>query len=495
MPHLPPRADHGRIDHAQFRAPSHLARRFPQHLWSRPTPHHAAVRDRLRSAERRRGEDDNDVFGCDLVSLASAFRHRRDRWVKQIRLDRSPIVQRPIEVVVQGDGVWVRDALQPDLRALHVSLLAREHPGLYVSYVGLATESKLELDDFESYYCRDDKDDVEELADRSFDLILIASPDYAHIGDVRRWLEHGNSSPKAIVVEKPFSNESFEIEQLQGWLKDLADGDVLIPPILGCDHYTFYVAPYMQSDLSRIDDFIGEVCRVVFFMLERKEIEDERLRSLGSGMTFDMLSHFLGLLSLFCDLRTYTSVNVPYAARHRFEVFPELRSRKYFAETVVEAELLVRLWNEPTNVKAYCRVGKAAAVDAKYLQFVGEEGRVARIRCSFPNHDDPEETGLFFASAHTSKAKHRIPDRSESETYLEIEDGIERSGDATWSRHGHLVDAIATGDFALYELLLTIEECRLIVKGLEDVREQVLQLSPHDPGQQEWRKQRPWRSI
>ncbi len=84
-----------------------------------------------------------------------------------VALDTTTIQNRPVEIVIQGTGLWVKRAIQPDLRQLHDDLKRRvpNSGGLYVSYIGLERDPVIEIDDsFETYYCRDDSEAIEEVA-------------------------------------------------------------------------------------------------------------------------------------------------------------------------------------------------------------------------------------------------------------------------------------------------------------------------------------------
>lgn len=433
------------------------------------------------------------------MSLTAALDGRPHR--PSAAIDHRPIRNRRIQVVVQGCGTWTTTAIQPDLRRLHYHLTVHQrHPGLSVAYLGITPAAPLPVDTaFEQYVCLNAEREVIKLYKRKLDLIIIATPDHSHIDDARHWLKYVGT-PRAILIEKPLSNESFEARRFADDVTELAPRT----PILGIDHYNWYAWPHAYR-ASEIDGFLAGIEQVSFAMLEHNPIEANRLRSVGSGMTFDMASHLLGLLSLGCDLRSYADLAVHYAAKHQFDRYNELRDRRYFAETSVELSFSVTPWGSTRPINVYGRIGKAASLTTKYFELLNDRGRLVRIPLGPPPPALPSSSeqlyphGTMFGASvakQLASGRHGFPDPFDLGWFL-LPDyaNLPLSSDfpMPWTRHGQLVAALSTGSLEVFDSLLTLDECSIILRMLEDIREQILGLKTHEPSRQQWTRDWPGR--
>jgi predicted dehydrogenase len=422
------------------------------------------------------------------MGLQEAFAQRRD---PADEVDLTPRTGE-LHVAVQGIGDWVQRTIRPQLDAVrpHMETPRGSPPrtvDLQTHYVGLKRGWPFPTpqQNHEDYYARDITRDVARLAAVDPDLVIIASPDYAHVDDVETWLGR-RKRPRAIVVEKPFSDEHFEANRLILDQKRLNSESRI--PILGIDHYNWYVAPYV-GHLSAIDKWLGTVTDIIFHMAEYQPVDVNRLRSLGSGIGFDMGAHFLGVVSLFCELDTICDEpKVGIAKRH--QLIGELAGRRFFAETAVEVTLNMPLRKHERPIRVYGRMGKALAKDAKFIEFRGAGNRFARIDLREKGHIDPK-TKYPYGGIFTGIAKSEPPAKREGDKKLrEFRDPYNETCTIRvdgpipptlaerpdWSRHGWLVAALADGDPTAWKFLVSTKDALEIIRRLEDIREQVVKL-------------------
>jgi len=363
---------------------------------------------------------------------------------------------RRVQIAVQGFGVWTRDAIRPDLTVLQRQLLSRGHPGLRVAYIGLDPNPPVPLDDsYERYLLAYDPADQADLDARLFDLVIVATSDFAHVNNLKDWRRRRETA-KLILVEKPFSDSSFDIAEFYEECTGEIDGPEDIQHIFGFDHYLLYISDVLeQADL--IDELVGEQPVLEFEMREVGPIEAERLRTLQSGLIFDMGSHFLGLVSLIAgDISIYEG-SLRWRGLHKFESYSELSGHVFFAETAATCVLLASEGEE----LASARFGKAVDSDLKQLRLVGQ--------------------GASVDIALSSNRSMSLRDQSGGDREIVKVDG---SGSCT--RHGRLVEGLIAGDTSLFALLLSIEECYKIVRLLEQLRRQSVDLPSYEPGSPEW---------
>ena len=413
-------------------------------------------------------------------------------------------------VVVQGTGDWVQRAVRRDLTKLRTSLgrrnptplgsnKPRRRASLEVHYVGIAAKPPFKPNsNFENYYCSFNPSDAKRLAEVKPDLVVVASPDYAHVDDLRSWMLRG-ARPCPLLVEKPFSDESHHATDL---MRDHARSKKMQRfPVFCIDHYNWYMAPYVGL-LPDFDDWLGAVSGIRFCMTERGPVESHRLRSLGSGITFDMGAHFLGVVSLFADLptREADSVDIGYSGRHSF--YGDLKGRHYFAETAVEMMLRLKLRGTVRPIPVYGRVGKSLR-DAKYIDFLGRDERIARVDL---RSERATENGYPFGGAFTAR---RMPlddvplatrngssgppgvvDPYDSDVWLSFEGPVlpQVARQLSWYRHGRLVESFVTGDWSDWDFLLTPEQGIEILRLLESYRDKVVKLDPYDLADDKWQR-------
>lgn len=281
-----------------------------------------------------------------------------------------PITNRLVDVAVQGCGQWTQRAIRPDLAKLNEALLDDGLPGLRVTYIDTQFTSPVPLSGEDRYWCLLDDDTRENLAHQAFDVVIIATPDFAHIDNVREWRTRSTTA-KFILVEKPFSDSSYEVGQL---LAEMA-GDARHTPeaeqfVRGFDHYVLYASDIIEHGTA-IDEFLGSIEALKFSMTETQPIEAERLRTLQSGIIFDMGAHFLALAVVVIGSEALANFDVIWRGVHLFDGIDDLHGRMYFAETGAELTFDGLPPGGGPSTSFYGRVGKALDSDAKYVCLLG----------------------------------------------------------------------------------------------------------------------------
>ncbi len=227
-------------------------------------------------------------------------------------------------------------------------------------------------------------------------------------------------------------------------------------------------------------------------MTEYNPIEVKRLRSLASGIAFDMGAHVFGVLSLFCDLNTEVGMKVGFAGKHTFS--DEYGGREYFAETAVELRFKLMLRHQNLPVDVYARVGKALKNDAKYIEFCGDDDRIARIDFSSKPGFDPEtgypHGGIFtgFSRSGQKPGTGEIVDPYDAQRILKFDGEIPPAiaDRPAWYRHGRLVNSFYNNNYEDWHFLLDTQTALVIMEKLEAVRRMVVNLPPYVQAREEW---------
>ncbi len=389
----------------------------------------------------------------EVVSLADTIARRMDR-VSAI----SPIENRTVMIAVQGCGDWTQGAIQPDLGVLPAELREVGHPGLSVTYLDVIDTPTLTLADHERYWCLTRDDDRANVDNMVFDIVIIATPDYMHVQNVQEWRGRAESA-KLILVEKPFSDASYELRRLEGEI-EVSNRPEDIQFLFGLDHYLLYASDLLTLG-AEIDDHLGEFESIGFSMTEQDPIEAVRLRSLQSGLIFDMGAHFLAIATVLGEASSLENPGVSWRGTHLFDPFEELQGRVYFSETA--AQLHISACRPGSRIEANGRVGKAAGEDSKYVRLASRSGERS-IRLDLTQRPSPIELHI------------------DGEAVAELP--TQRGGGCT--RHGRIVEAIVAGQPLLLSLLLSLNECLMIVDGLEQLRLQALALPVYEPGAPAW---------
>jgi len=182
--------------------------------------------------------------------------------------------------------------------------------------------------------------------------------------------DHGPAARAAsILVEKPFAHDMDAARRFRRQLESLGTGR---PEVRAIDHYAFQISALRNLlDGKPIQDLIGEICRFEFYMLEETETESHRISSLQGGLTRDLGSHFLAILSHFCDLSSMSDIQIHCAGSH-------LRSG-YSAETCSALSFVVQLRDSGQSVECTSVVGKGIGATVKFCDIHGEDNNVIRL--------------------------------------------------------------------------------------------------------------------
>ncbi|MFB6690180.1 Gfo/Idh/MocA family oxidoreductase [Streptomyces virginiae] len=242
------------------------------------------------------------------------------------------------------------------------------------------------------------KRDPFEPPDGAPDLVIVATPDTAHAGVLRAAAAEG----AVVIVEKPFTvtvAEAARTRDLPGL-------------VLGVDHFPAYISEAASHAEQIWDHLGGAVESVRFVLLQRTPVEPDRLASLSTGLTFDMLPHFLALLvSLGLTGPVKDSVllgagrHVPLTAAGpgdgpRHPDGSARRSRRgdpeppaYRAETWSETGFTLAGTSDRPAVLCTGLVGKGFPVDARFLELTAPSGAAVRLDLGSPSWQHPGYPG------------------------------------------------------------------------------------------------------
>jgi hypothetical protein len=201
------------------------------------------------------------------------------------------------------------------------------------------------------------------LQEHKFDLIVIATPDKAHISTALEWLD---SDFDLMIIEKPFSDDSEKVNELlqNPRYKD----ETGKPKVAAFSHFRAKVHEQFKDrdSIRAIFKELGELTKFRFFCLEdysgtdldfiEEFIRDEREQgneidpeingpieipnrqvALNKGMVFDLGSHMLSLLHYFGDPITM-EVEKIWAGQYVGLGFDEQTKTKIDGETFAAIE-------------------------------------------------------------------------------------------------------------------------------------------------------------
>ncbi|MET9887453.1 hypothetical protein ABZZ20_30805 [Streptomyces sp. NPDC006430] len=211
------------------------------------------------------------------------------------------------------------------------------------------------------------------------DLLIVATPDSAHLGV----LEAAATREVLAVVEKPFSLTAREVARARR----------LPGLVLGVDHFPAYISAAVGHADDLWQHLGGQIESVRFVLVQRTPIEVPRLPSLGSGLTFDMLPHFLALLVSLGIVGPLGTTTVSRAGRHvpLSRAHPPPRDTGYAAETWSETRF--ELTGAPVasgrTISCTGLVGKGFPVDARFLELSAPSGAAVRLDLGSASWQDP----------------------------------------------------------------------------------------------------------
>jgi predicted dehydrogenase len=177
------------------------------------------------------------------------------------------------------------------------------------------------------------------------DYVFLATPPNTHIPLVKAWLAHKNP-PKAILVEKPFTENLQELEDLITYTKQASN---LKSKILAFDFAEVAFA-LTQEKLHSIENELGSIDSVQIFMMDNNSGEttdnplllthddrpitrENRVELLQEGMVLDQMVHIFPPLQHLVDLSTSEITDIKAAQYNNAEIK---------GETFVAARILAK---------------------------------------------------------------------------------------------------------------------------------------------------------
>ncbi|TYB39688.1 hypothetical protein FXF50_04730 [Micromonospora sp. AP08] len=268
-------------------------------------------------------------------------------------------------ICIEGLGDWGNRVYRPAIGAARAS--GSSIHALYRDVRPLSLTPELRT--WEQF---EEKRSAYEPPPEACDLLIVATPDTAHLGV----LEAAAHPVGVAIVEKPFAATAAEA----------ARACDLPGLVLGVDHYPAYIAAAADY-ADQIWEHLGaEVESVRFVLLQRAPIEVPRIPSLGTGLTFDMLSHFLALLVSLGIMGPLQYAAVAGAGQH-LPLSPATSAGGpghpeglvYQAETWSETRFTLAIGQPPSTVSCTGLVGKGFPVDVRFLELVASSGAAVRL--------------------------------------------------------------------------------------------------------------------
>ncbi|MEU8928848.1 Gfo/Idh/MocA family oxidoreductase [Streptomyces sp. NPDC048409] len=300
------------------------------------------------------------------------FAHRASQWSPLPVLSENP--ERHLRICVEGFGDWGNRVYRPAIKA------ARDG-GARISalYRDIRAEARvLDLTPWEEFEI---KQDPFEPPHNAPDLVIVATPDSAHT----RVLRAAARQEAAVIVEKPFGVTAAEVIRTRA----------LPGLVLGVDHFPAYIAAATGQAEQIWEHLGGEVDSVRFVLLQRTPVEATRLPSLGTGLTFDMLPHFLALLvslgltgPVADAVLTGAGQHVPLVRDGLGERLPWSGNFAYQAETWSETRFTLTGTSTRHAVVCTGLVGKGFPLDARFLELGSPSGAAVRLDLGSPSWQD-----------------------------------------------------------------------------------------------------------
>ncbi len=325
--------------------------------------------------------------------IANLLEYRRTLLEEEFEIRQG--LNRALEVVVLGTGDWVARYRE------NFGDYAATFGNLIVTYVD--TAPSMPDDQYRKPWAKrlhDHDDDVNEvdqtpglievvmadwcvscmddIATLNPDVVLVATPDKTHTVQAARWIgsDVAPAPTPLVIIEKPLATEVAQIDELESALA-MSPTPVAVR---GMDHYLAR-AHGILGITDTLSGHIQEVAEIHFHMWEDDPIEPERLPSLQTGITYDMASHFFGILTLVAgdDLPGGIVVkaagqHVPLVSDSTFGV-PE----DFDAETYSDIGFDMVVPFQGRTIWCESHVGKGQPREVKCLDIVDPEGSLVRL--------------------------------------------------------------------------------------------------------------------
>lgn len=149
------------------------------------------------------------------------------------------------------------------------------------------------------------------------DAVVVANPDFAHVGTVRDWLRRYGGAPPQLFVEKPFSNKADDAFMLLGALAARRPNQVHL-----VDHFRAMSLMSPEHKAALFSHLGGRAERFRFWLVEDHSGADPRYQSviqedgaieregrdktLKEGLVYDLMSHMFPVAALIGDVLTFT---------------------------------------------------------------------------------------------------------------------------------------------------------------------------------------------
>ena len=313
-------------------------------------------------------------------------------------------LQRPLLIVVEGAGDWVKNTYRVRFREV-------ERGKLSVFYADDSRWLRKQpawveagLEEWETYLDKARPGDFVRYSMLRPDAVFVVTPDFLHATTAAYWI----GKTPLIFVEKPFDTDLRNVEGLQFTARSRQT------EIIGLDHYQHYVIP-LREWRDKIAQIVGDsLRRVTFVLAENRPIEPGRGRSLQHGLTLDLLPHMLALLTFFGSVRSIDEISIPQALRYNEP--DELKADENFVVQNETAAIIDFTFEDVSGngFRVPCRavIGKGFRDSVKFLEIEGATGDSLRIDLNEnPTNDRSPEypwNSIFFLS--TARDHKNIPD-------------------------------------------------------------------------------------
>jgi hypothetical protein len=244
------------------------------------------------------------------------------------------------------------------------------------------------------------------------DYVFLATPAHTHITLAKKWLERA-TPPKAILVEKPFSEDLIEAREFMTFLNQ--------NPNLKSKIYAYDFADDNFSlsgkRLAQVKNYLGSPSEMIFFWMQDHSGADKRSYLLDGDdrpitrenrtsqlesekrMVFDTLTHFFNSIEDIADLKSVKIMDVKAAQYENAEIS---------GETFVAARVILNNKspiNETITATMYAGkgIGKVKSLDvnpAHILILRNKSGKEVRLSID-------DATAYFIQS--NGKVEKRVP--------------------------------------------------------------------------------------
>jgi predicted dehydrogenase len=384
----------------------------------------------------------------------------------------------PLRLVIEGVGDVIKNYYEPALKALksryqgqrEIEVTFADKSEFWRDEPDLAAKMRGIIDSVKSwgagYLDKSDPGDQVEYAKLEADVVIIATPDVAHVEVAEEWLKRP-ARPEQIFIEKPLADSVNAARRLLGQVEPYHHG------VLAFDHYRARLLPTWEQ-MNVLLGFLGKgPHKFTFYFLEDHSGDDEdylngnrhatrngpieneqRVKALRHGIILDLMPHVIALLAHFGRVETLRVrrvragqyVGVDGAPDQRTEIEKETFAEVGFVCAGYGGKLIEGKVYVGKGVRGVKSLGASYDHDVKVLELEAANGNKAH----FNLRKKGQGAGRAYLIDQNGKTQVELP------LYVDP--------------YATFLEKVADGSYLGEQLALNVEHGKRMLELLEDMR-------------------------